>query len=797
MCLALIGLTAVSSPAEAASTDFDNAIFRAKALMLTDPRAVISITHQAIATARQSNPKDLSARLATAEWLEGEAYLQINDTHHAGPLIIAAISRLGSKPTKLRADLLMSRGGYNGATGAVARALSDYHEAYEIFSLIGNDRSRAIALINIAVLYDEASDPSAALRYYGEARSIVAGDKNLTYSILSNMSQTLKEMKRYPEAIQQTKAALALARTFDSPALTARMLRNLARIELLAGDLPAADRHIAEAFRLARTLTQDDDYAQLVNTAAQAALQHGRVAEAVRLADESFAGTDLTRTTLAFRSRHQTAYDIYMRAGDTAKALDHLAAMKRLDDEATKLATSASAALMGARFDFANQEARIAKLRANEARRDLAFAQARANTQRLIFLGVSGTTLVIIVLLAGGLITLRRSRNQVRQANVVLGDTNAALGKALAAKTEFLATTSHEIRTPLNGILGMTQVMLADESLDPTTNDRVRLVHGAGVTMRALVDDILDMAKIETGNLTLEYVPVDVCAMLDEVTQLTGEQARAKDLFFAIHKVDCPRVVMADSARLRQIVFNLLSNAIKFTMEGGITVTADISPDGRTYAVRIADTGIGIAPDKLDVIFDSFRQGDASTTRRFGGTGLGLSICRSLARAMGGDVTVSSVLEAGSSFELRLPLVEAETSGDVVQARDGLLVVERNPITRGMLKALVEPHAQRLLQAHSLEQAVTLTESGSVTDILADDATLSAGDDLIDAVRQLRARVDRMTLLWSPGGAVSEQALRAAGADHLIAKPIAPSSLALALADNLDYSNVCLVSRAA
>ncbi|RYD22687.1 MAG: hypothetical protein EOP89_12570, partial [Lysobacteraceae bacterium] len=159
-------------------------------------------------------------------------------------------------------------------------------------------------------------------------------------------------------------------------------------------------------------------------------------------------------------------------------ALAHLAAMKRIDDDATRLATTTSTALMAARFDFTNQELRIATLRGQELQRRIELEQTRASTQRTIFYGGAGAAAIIVGLLVFALVSIRRSRDEVRAANAELGESNEALSRALAAKTEFLATTSHEIRTPLNGILGMTEVMLSDPALAPLMRDRLGVVHG-------------------------------------------------------------------------------------------------------------------------------------------------------------------------------------------------------------------------------------------------------------------------------------------------------------------------------
>jgi len=310
------------------------------------------------------------------------------------------------------------------------------------------------------------------------------------------------------------------------------------------------------------------------------------------------------------------------------------------------MAASTNTALMAARFDDANKHAKIAKRKAKAAIQSAADEKSWAQQQRTVFAGIMLASLVGVAMLVYGLVTIRRSRNELRATNIDLAATNSALEKALAAKTEFLATTSHEIRTPLNGILGMTQVMLADKNLAPATRDRLTVVHGAGITMRALVDDILDVAKMETGNLTVEEVPLDLRETLGEVSRLWEGQAVARGIRFQVDLEECPVMIEGDAARLRQIVFNLLSNALKFTAEGMVTLGARETDDGR-LRIAVSDTGIGIPADKLNVIFDSFKQVDAGTTRKFGGTGLGLAIVRDVAELYGGQVILGESDDLG------------------------------------------------------------------------------------------------------------------------------------------------------
>jgi len=804
---------ASTPPAPAATTDvgarFDAMVADAKAMMLVDPGKTIEKARAAEAEARALQGRQRTIAIATAQWLQGEAYLRLNDLDHAQPMIDRAYAAVadGSAPTKLNGDILLSRGGLHTAKADVAAALADYQAAHTVFRDLGETRSRAVALLSIALLYQEAKDYENALRYSSQASEVYRGDPSLLLAIYNNRGVCLKELGRFAEAEKQFKEALSLARTMKSPGREVQILRNIARAQLATNNVAAADRTIADFVRVSRAAGMPTD-SQDLGLAAQAALQHGDLGRATTLIERTFAGVDLRTTTLAFREGHQTAYDLFKKTGDERQALVHLEALKRLDDQTSTLAASTNTALAAARFDFANQELKISRLQAAEAQRKYEAEQARAQTQRVIFIGAGVATLIIVSLLGFGLVTIRRSRNEVRAANIDLAATNAALGKALAAKTEFLATTSHEIRTPLNGILGMTQVMLADRRLDEPTRDRIEVVHGAGLSMRALVDDILDVAKMETGNMTIEREPFNLKATLTEVSRMWEEQARGKGVAFTLDLADCPDRIEGDAARLRQITFNLLSNALKFTASGSVCVRAFAEEGGARplLKIEVRDTGIGIPADKYELIFESFRQVDAGTTRKFGGTGLGLAICRNLARAMDGDVTVRSQVSEGSTFTLVLPLVRAaepEAVEEVAEAK-ALVILDRNPISRSMLRAVLEPRAGTILFAATPDEAAGLMAAGGVSRLLIDDATLKAGGDVPAALATLSAAAGASgvftALLWSAPSEDQRAEFAASGVDLVIGKPIAGAALGEMLFP-LDKSDMAgdthLVTRAA
>jgi signal transduction histidine kinase/CheY-like chemotaxis protein len=787
----LCGLAAAPVRAAVAG-DPAELIASAKKLMLSDPQQAERTAAAAKAQIVAMGGATKVDLLATAEWLEGEALIRLGKTDVAKPVLDQAWRRVSidPRPTKLKGDLLLSLGGAASVRADVSSALADYQHAYRIFRDVGETRSEAISLLSIASLYVTAYDNDSALKYYSQALETYGGDPSLNVSIHNNLRNLLMDEHKYELSKKQFDQALTIAKSMNSRTLQAQILRNVARMQLYAGDPAGAQASIDEGLVLTRGLKDSSWGDQFLAVSAWAAFERKENAKAVALIDKLFSRPDTTDDTLDLRQAHNIAYEIYKRQGRDDLALQHLEALKKLDDQTASLAASANTALMAARFDYTNQNLKIAKLQAQDLQRKITYERAHARTVRLIFISAAGVTLVIILMLSAGLVIIRRSRNEERAAKNDLAETNTALAKALAAKTEFLATTSHEIRTPLNGILGMTQVMLADRTLPDSARERLGVVHSAGVTMRALVDDILDVAKMETGNMTIERAPMDVCEVLRDVARVWQDQARARGLNFVLSLDQCPAIVEGDAARLRQVVFNLLSNALKFTERGTITLHGYTEQGERGERVRIdvTDTGIGIAPDKLDEVFESFRQADASTTRRFGGTGLGLAICRNLARAMDGDVSVVSEPGAGTTFTIDLPLIAAalpQACGtDPSQPTEALLIVDRNPITRSMLRALLEEPAGTVEFAGTIPEAAERAAHGGVALVLVDEATArAAGEAMDDDLRSLAAAANGVTiaLLWNKPADAEVDALRSLGVTRIIAKPIAGPALRQAL----------------
>jgi PAS domain S-box-containing protein len=250
------------------------------------------------------------------------------------------------------------------------------------------------------------------------------------------------------------------------------------------------------------------------------------------------------------------------------------------------------------------------------------------------------------------LTTQRRHEEELTDAR------NRALAAA-QARSEFLASTSHEIRTPMGSIIGFAELLETMET-DPTKLDFIQTISRAGRQLLGLINDILDLSKLEAGKVTLDPQPLDLREAMEDVAALLAPRAGMKGVDFILWWTPgAPEGVVADGLRLRQMVTNLVGNAIKFTDQGRVEVDVTAAREGADMArfrITVEDTGIGIAADKLDRIFGRYEQAEAGTATRFGGSGLGLSIVRQLAELMGGSVQVESTLGSGSRFTIEVPL---------------------------------------------------------------------------------------------------------------------------------------------
>jgi two-component system sensor histidine kinase/response regulator len=357
----------------------------------------------------------------------------------------------------------------------------------------------------------------------------------------------------------------------------------------------------------------------------------------------------------------------------------------------------------------------------------------------------------------------------------------------LQSKSQFLATMSHEIRTPLNGVLGT--LSLALEEVRDDSREYLEIAHQSASNLLNVLNDILDLSKIESGNVELEDEPFSPGDVLYEVVRLYSTQAHTKGLSLRaeVH-AGLPTVVEADSLRLRQIVVHLVGNAVKFTPHGGIVVRALPGEASELY-IEVEDTGIGIAREQHERIFEPFTQEDATSTRRFGGNGIGLAICRELAVLMGGGITVQSEVGKGSTFRLRLP-VRTVVLGDALAGETSggralrVLVAEDDAAQRVAACRMLGALGHRVEHAATGLEAIAALDR-SQFDVVFMDLDLP-GVDGLEATRSIRESERRRGARPTPIVAVAppevvDEPLGAFGVDHVVAAPLSAGGLGDAL----------------
>lgn len=379
-----------------------------------------------------------------------------------------------------------------------------------------------------------------------------------------------------------------------------------------------------------------------------------------------------------------------------------------------------------------------------------------------------------------------------KRGELALVAAEKAAHAAAEAKSAFLANMSHEIRTPMNGVLGILHLL----QKRPLAADDAALVSEAlacGGMLQALLDNVVDISKLEAGRADLATEPLDPRAILGGVTSLIGPQIEAKGLSLNAEAGDLPDWVTGDPVRIRQCLFNLVGNAVKFTERGSVGVRALIreTPNGLKLRYEVVDTGIGIARDAQEGLFQRFQQADASTTRRFGGSGLGLAITRELAQQMGGGAGFSSTLGEGSTFWFEVAVtIAAEPVREETQIEgilDGLtiLIVEDNATNRLVATRMLESLGAVVETANDGEQGVVAAGRGQYDLILMD--IQMPGIDGIEATRRIRALsgpIGQVPIIALTANVLAhqQQAYLAAGMNGVVGKPISPNALLLEIA---------------
>ena len=633
------------------------------------------------------------------------------------------------------------------------------------------------ALNNIAGSLLRVGEAGSALDYARNALALHSESSNLdgvAYALV-RLAEVHNVLQQFDSAESHSRRAVQVwrERRLESNALSA--VRTLGAALEGQGKLAAA----RSAFR---DITQSDSVSRVtrlnvLNDLARLALKMNRPDEAIALAEEKLQADTADGEMLQLLGR------AYAAKGDFGRAYAMMSRGTALSDSAARRA----------RF----QELANLQLAHETARLDDENAALRREVRLNRYLAAM-IAAVALLAAAAAMLLVARARATARVADALRQAKDAA-ETATIAKSRFLATMSHEIRTPMSGVLGMAE-LLASSPLSAEQARFVNAIRSSGASLLNIINDILDLSKIEAGRMEVDPVVTDVRALGDEIGVLLGVRASEKGLEWAVHvDASVPATLVVDRLRVRQVILNLAGNAVKFTEQGrvGVTIRAEMNTDGSgTLIAQVCDTGIGIDPDEISRLFEPFTQGDASTTRKFGGTGLGLNISRQLVELMGGEISATSERGGGSTFTIRLP-VRAVAAGSAARRISGghrsdalgqqdaaapaalsalkVLVADDNPTNRLLMEFMLRKLGATKVESVADGSAAVDAAVAGDFDVILMDVNMPGVDGLVATARiieQLGTRRPAIIALTADAMPGDRERCLAAGMDDYLTKPV-------------------------
>jgi signal transduction histidine kinase/DNA-binding response OmpR family regulator len=693
----------------------------------------------------------------------------------------------------LRARLLYVAGTAHSFGDDAGPAFEHFLAAREIWTELGVDVGVASTYEGMAKLRLAAGDVEGAVALYEDAWTLIEDQPEewIHFLVLNNLGSALNDIGRTEEARVALAHALAVAEALDNPRAISSARLNLAEALARAAELEEAERLAAAGLAEARELGLK--YFEINGLQALALVARGRgdLARSAALAGEALEIAEEEGNASYLKEVHELLADVSEQLGDHQAALAHLRAFERLRDEVYSSQERRESALLRTELGLARTEREIEGLRRDQEISSLLMSRDR-QTLRLLAMG---SILGLVALTIMALLYREQARaKQVAEARArELAESEERANAANAAKSEFIAVMSHEIRTPLNGVIGMAQV-LAGEEMRPAQREQVSAILESGRMLMTILNDVLDLSKIEAGKLTITRVSEDIRTSLRGLVSLWTPRAKEKrsTLLLTIGE-GTPDLLVFDPVRVRQCVSNLISNAVKFTDGGTIAVAVRVraEKDGTAIVtIDVADTGIGMSEEVQAKLFGSFVQADESTSRRFGGTGLGLSITRRLARMMDGDVSVESSPGAGSTFTLTFRAgFAAGSAAQATPASSGeievcdpaglsgkrLLVVDDNKVNRDLARHLLGPAGAAVWEAQNGQQALAMLDERRFDLVLLDaHMPVMDGPETIRRIRASDATWSNIAVIALTADAMSGDRERylAMGMNGYVAKPI-------------------------
>lgn len=820
---AWLSLTVLFACASAADgpppTPYEQRVLDIRKALMADPAAAMKDA-KTLEKSAQGEPNGMAAAL----WLQGEALARLGRPEEAIPVLARARRNLISQDGVLAGDILLGEGRAARNLGRQGLALASFQDAYRAYELGNDDRKQAIALHAIGTLYTNARRWDRALDVFDQSEAMATAEGQLRFAILNDKSRVYTEQGEMDLALETAQETLRLAEVIDKPYPRANSHILLADILIDHGKLESARSSLEKA----RAFDTDPNASIwrpfLLMIEGRLANETGDLETASKRFGALFESYDMDAPVGDYRRAHRLAAEHYGSIGDHALAFAHMTVFADLDSKENGAAAANSFDLSQAAFEAKNRDLEIERLKieklkveaeATKTRHDAeaAVAAKEARFRALITtFALAGASILVGVLL----MWLRSAR----RAQERLVRTNADLVEAMEARQRFLASTSHEIRTPLNGVIPFAELILDrdDEKnpddaskLDAETRGMLQQIVRSGTLLKSIVDDILDVAKMEEGNFEVSIAETDVgLAVADGAEHHRGKATKkGVDLI-----IDTPATLASyetDQRLIQQCVANLVGNAVKFTESGKVIVAVIARGDG--FDITVQDTGIGIPADKVERVFEDFTQVDEGANRQYGGTGLGLALVRRFSELLGGKVWCESTLGVGTKFTLRinaasiakddpassepersgapvggLRAVPRSDTGEVDLSKLRVLVAEDNKVNQMLLTTMLANVVARLDIVENGHDAVQHAYEKECDLILMDNQMPGmSGLEATVAIRGL-ANVKSLPIIAVTADVATSEVkkLLEAGVDDVVEKPVQREKLLTSITRRFD-----------